>query len=337
MKRAKLIERIAIIAFCCILVLTAGLIPLVSYGKHRSYVEQVEANKPKPEIKQKLTSIEASLKEGVKYYANNKAQVKKEDVQVTAIYTKGEETIRESVDSESIRVSTSSEFAFKGGDIVVTYKSKTAKISVTLEAVKLTELKMTSAPYIVAYKTGEKFVKNGLEVVAVYNDGSEKTVKEESLNFGELSALKTSDKKVTVSYTEKEITKTIDIPVKVSDNFENGSVKKIFAKGYAIVESGKQLSSATATLLGEYESGNKLLLGEKDYTLNARAEVAKFGKKYEIEATYASDSSVSVKIPVMVRIHIEAEKGKLVNGKTGTEDEYFITEDNKYQKGGPVT
>ena len=337
MKKAKLIERIAIIAFCCILVLTAGLIPLTSYNSHRDYVKQMEANKPQPVIKAKLTGIEATLREGVKYYANNKAQVKKEDVEVTAVYTKGEETIKESVESEKIEITTPDKFAFEGGDITVSYKAHTAKISVTLEEVKLVELKMTSAPYLVAYKTGDNFVSQGLEVAAVYNDGSEKSLSEENLDFGTLTALKTSDKKITVTYTEKEITKTLDIPVTVADNFENGGVRKIFAKEDAIVEAGKQLSTATATILGEYESGNKLLLSEDDYEINARTEVAEFGKKYEIEATYTQDDSISVKVPVIVRIHIEGENGTLVGGRKNTETEYTITDEGEFVAGNPIS
>lgn len=336
MKKAKLIERIVIIAFCCILVVSAGLIPLVSYNTHQNYVKEMEENKPKPVVKSTLTGIEAYLKDGVKYYANNKASVKSSDLKVVAVYKQGEETYTEDVPEDKINFSTPDEFAFNGGDITVTYKSKTAKIPVTLEEVKLVQLKMTEEPYLVAYETGSSFTSEGLEAVAVYNDGSEKILTSESLVVEDKTSLKKTDSKVTVCYTDNGVTKTFDIPIKVADDFSNGKVKKIFAKENAIVTVGEQISSAKVTLIGEYENGNKLVLSSDKYDVSARTETAVFGKKYQLDVSYTEDSSVTAVVPVTVRLHTEGEDGTLVGGKKRTETEYVVSDGN-FVKGDSVT
>lgn len=337
MKKAKIIERIAVIAFCCVIALTAGIIPIASYSSHKAYVDRINANKPKPVLKAQLVSIDAKLKDGVEYFANNKAQVRAEDIAVTANFEKGDEKYSEEVPSDKFAFEVNDRFAFDGGNITVTYRTKQTTIPVTLTAVKLQSLSVLTKPYRVYYKTGSKFNPDGLTVNAVYNDGSVTVVGKDALSYDADKVLAKTDKSVTVSYAEKDITKTLEVPVTVSDEVIDGKVKKLIVTDYAYVLDGELLSTATASLLGEYESGNTLALSPENYTIEARTERASIGRKYTVKAVYNEDSTVEATIPAIVRKHIEGEDGTFIgSGKAKTETEYFVV-DGQFVSGDSIT
>jgi len=84
--------------------------------------------------------------------------------------------------------------------------TKTCKqaISVTY---KLTGIEITTAPSKTAYKYGDNFETKGMVVQAEYSNGSKKVVSEYTVTDG--SNLATGKADVTVSYTEKGVTKTV--------------------------------------------------------------------------------------------------------------------------------
>ena len=90
--------------------------------------------------------------------------------------------------------------------------------------VTLKNIKITKAPKKTEYTEGEKFDKTGMVVTAEYSDGTSKEIK--NYTYTPSGELNTTHKKITISYTENQITKTVeqDIVVKkvvVEDKEEN--------------------------------------------------------------------------------------------------------------------
>lgn len=73
--------------------------------------------------------------------------------------------------------------------------------------VTLTNIQVTKAPTKTTYTEGEKFDKTGMVVTAEYSDGTSKEITD--YRYTPSEELKATDKKITISYTEGEITKTV--------------------------------------------------------------------------------------------------------------------------------
>ena len=74
------------------------------------------------------------------------------------------------------------------------------------EKAKLDSIEIKEAPTKTVYTEGEKFDKTGMKVIAKYSDGTTKEIK--NYAYTPAGELKTTDKTITVSYTENEVTKT---------------------------------------------------------------------------------------------------------------------------------
>lgn len=80
--------------------------------------------------------------------------------------------------------------------------------------VKLTSIAITKAPSKTNYTEGNTFSKTGMVVTATYSDGTKKEVTNYSVSPS--GALKTTDKKVTITYTEGGVTKTVNQAISVA-------------------------------------------------------------------------------------------------------------------------
>ena len=87
--------------------------------------------------------------------------------------------------------------------------------------VTLTNIKITKAPTKTTYTEGEKFDKTGMVVTAEYSDETSKEITKYTYTPSE--ALKTTDKKITISYTEGEVTKTVVQEITVINAPENNT------------------------------------------------------------------------------------------------------------------
>lgn len=85
----------------------------------------------------------------------------------------------------------------------------------------LTNIKITKAPTRTAYTEGEIFDKTGMVVTAEYSDGTSKEIT--NYTYVPSGALKATDEKVTISYTEGEVTKTVDQDITVISASENNT------------------------------------------------------------------------------------------------------------------
>ena len=78
----------------------------------------------------------------------------------------------------------------------------------------LTNIEITKMPNKTVYEEGEKFDPTGMEVTATYSDNSQEKVT--NYTYIPTGSLKTTDKKVVISYTEKNITKTAEVNITVN-------------------------------------------------------------------------------------------------------------------------
>ena len=74
-------------------------------------------------------------------------------------------------------------------------------------------------PTTISYVEGEKFDKTGMVVTAEYSDGTNKEIT--NYTFAPSEALKVTDKKITISYTEGNITKTVQQDITVISNLKD--------------------------------------------------------------------------------------------------------------------
>ena len=331
-KIGKFIEVIILLAGILLAVAAVVTIPLNSYNEYKAYREKlIELSKPEP--KPILESLSIQLKEGVKYFKNDLAEPKVEDLVVVANYTLDGVPYSEEIPAGKFDIATNPDFYAVGGDIKVTYKGKTETLNVELIPVKIESLSIMQNPYTVKYQTGSAFDANGLILSAIYNDGSTKIIPADKYVVDTETALVTGDSSVSVSYTEDDQTNVIEVPIGVVDVLDNGTVTKLIVTSDAIVEAGSKLSTTQMEVNGVYESGNRLPLDRSGYVVSGSDTVAKFGKAYTVSVSYVDNPEVSVSTSVIVCATLQGEKGTVVGGGIKTEAEYAVV-DGVIQKVG---
>ena len=321
---------IEIVALLLGLVITAGVviaIPMKSYNEYKDYLAEVEKqneDKKQQAIKPELESITAELKEGIKYFANDMAEVRPEHFIVTANYTKeGQEPWSELVEEGDFTVSSPADFYAKGGKITVKYKGHATTVEVSLEPVVLESIEITVNPYTIKYQAGTSFDASGMIVTAHYNDGSAKVLADDQYTAPE-KLLSIGDTAVTVSFTDGEVTKSADVAIGVSETLDNGAVASIVIVDGAIVNAGQQITTAAMEVNAVYENGNRRPLAQDEYTIDAALGAVEFGKMYHLTVSYNADPTKTAATDVKVRQTLQGENGTIVGGSKKTEDEYAI-------------
>ena len=112
--------------------------------------------------------------------------------------------------------------------ITVKYEGKTANLNITVTpkevpAKTLVKIEVTKNPDKVKYIEGEKFNKTGMEVTAIYSDGSSKVIN--NYNCFPITELSTSNSTITISYTENGKTVTATLPIEVRAKNTNNNDK----------------------------------------------------------------------------------------------------------------
>ena len=90
---------------------------------------------------------------------------------------------------------------------------------------ELSSIEITTPPTKTEYVAGEKFDPTGMVVTAKYDDETEKTLTAEDWTYDLTGELKTSDRNVTVSYTENEVTKTVRQRITVTNDVVEAAIK----------------------------------------------------------------------------------------------------------------
>lgn len=329
-KKMKLFEKIFL---GTVALATAGalvMVPLQSYNEYQDYLAGLE----KPDIggttpikKPVLQKIEATLVEGVRYFANDMAEAKPEDFHVVAHYTvKDEDPYTEVLETDKYTVQTPSDFYEKGGDVSISFRGKTTSVSIELEPVVLEKIEVKVRPYTIRYAVGSTFDAAGMSVVAVYNDGSTKELSADEYTVDTETALTAADKSVSISYRDGDVEKSVLVEIGVSETFDNGAVESIMIVDKAIVNAGEHVTDAQMEVNAVYESGNRVPLTSEEYSINGASEEIEFGKQYKVEVVYGADTSKKATTDVIVRQTVQGEDGVIVGGGIKTETEYKVVD-----------
>jgi len=332
----RIIEISVLIASFLVVVGVMIAAPLTSYNDYKEYLAQIEESK-KPVPKPVLESISIQLKEGVKYFANDMAKADNDDFIVYANYTiEGGDPYSEELAEDQFTVSTAVDFYSVGGEITVSFKGKTAAVSIELIPVQVEKIELVSTPYVVKYQAGTNFNPDGMVLLATYNDGTTKKLTA-GYEVDVEKALTTADKSMTVSYTEGGTTKTASVPITVTETFDDGNVIAMFIEGDAVVQSGSVLANAVMNVSAVYESGNRKPLSRTDYIIAGENTIAKLGKSYKVTLSYNNNPSIELVTDVVVRNTVQGENCTIVGGTTKTEAEYVVTDGNIVASGKNVT
>ena len=323
----RIIEAIVLLLGLVATAFVVIAIPMKSYNEYKDYLAQIEQQNEEnkqQQVKPVLESITVTLKEGVKYYANDMAEARAEHFTVVANYTKGEESYSEPVEEGKFSVKTAANFYSVGGDITISYRGATATVTVELVPVVLESISVEVAPYTVNYAAGATFDDAGMIIRANYNDGSSKILSAEEYSVDKETPLTTADNKVTVSYGSGENVKTVSVEINVSDVLDNGAVETIVIVNNAIVNAGDPITAAMMEVNAIYENGNRVALSAEEYTISGFDGALEFGKTYQLTVSYNADPTKIAKTDVIVRQTVQGEDGVIVGGKKNTETEYVV-------------
>ena len=190
--------------------------------------------------------------------------------------------------------------------VTVTYNGKTASVPVTVKAVELTGIEVTKQPDKTEYFDGDSFDPTGMEVTAVYNNGSREIVSTEECTFSpeKLTAGLTS---VTVTYKEK----TASVSVTVLD-IELAGIEVTKQPDKTVYEAGDKFDPTGMEITASYNNGSKAPVSIDECTFSPETITEGLTS---VTVTYngkTASISVTVKIPELSSIEITKQPDKVV-------------------------
>ena len=146
------------------------------------------------------------------------------------------------------------------------------------EEVQLTNIKIKQAPSKTEYNEGENFSTSGMKVEAEYSDGTKKEITNYTVKNG--NNLKANQTSVTISYTEGEVTKTVDQSITVNKKtlteikVVTEPTKKAYTEGESFNKSGMKVeavyNNGTRKEITDYtiSNGNNLQANQTSVTIS---------------------------------------------------------------------
>ena len=104
---------------------------------------------------------------------------------------------------------------------MVTKDAETIKINDVQNSVEikkdvvLTGIKIVKKPDKLVYSVGERFDKQGMEILAEYSDGTSKKIT--NYTYSPSDNLEISDNKIVISYTEEDISQKVELEIEVNN------------------------------------------------------------------------------------------------------------------------
>lgn len=314
----KLLKTITGIAAGVVVASTALGVMIGSYTTYMDYYNKAQEEKAHQKylnsLPLELLGIDASLKSGVAYYDNGRANPTADDFQVIAHFTEKGKDFDSILQSKDFSITVPETFKESGGTIQVSYTytyeeetkeadsssesgesssesseetptepktiTKTADVAISLTAVKLDRLVLLENPYRVYYSDAMAFDKSGMKVKAIYNDGTEKEVDIDTITIETEGLLKEGEESATVSYQEGDDKISLDVPVTVvkESEYSDGNIVSLETEGTTILNEGDLLSSAHVAVRAKYGNGNRLIVDPSTYSITGNVENASFMK-----------------------------------------------------------
>lgn len=323
MNKIKKNTILSFVGAVCIALIT---IPTSAYIKYKSHTntDNNMRNSTSTSVtpKRVLSSIEATLKDEVKFYANNLARITNDDVIVVAHYFNDKIEETEIVESNKFMLSSPSDFYLNGGKITVSYLGKTSSFDVKLIKVEAESIFVRKKPYQINYQVNSFFNANGMEIAVNYNDGSTSVLDKSDYILNDSKPLLIDDKLINISYNNGIKVLTTSVSINVVEHLNNGSVVALDIDGNAIAYANDKLSNTNVKVLKVYENGNKELLDKSQYIIEGSNEYALLGEKQTINIKWGESK---LEVPVVTRYHIECEDTNIVGGRIVDEPEYLFS------------
>ena len=205
-------------------------------------------------------------------------------LQVKAVYTTGEEDLA------------AADYQLSGFDsatagektITVTFETQTATFKVNVAEVVLTGIRIAGNPTKVAYYQGEEFDAAGIQVKAVFNNGSERDVAAADLAFSGFDGNNPGEQTITVTYQEK--TATFNVNVIAQNGIEITAAPKKVRYGV-----GEEFDATGLKVSRTFADGGKKELAEGEFTYAGFDSTTKGEKTITVTAgTYTAEFKVNV-------------------------------------------
>ena len=170
---------------------------------------------------------------------------------------------------------------------------------------ELSSIEITTPPTKTEYIAGEKFDPAGMVVTAKYDDETEKTLTAEDWTYDLTGELKTSDRNVTVSYTENEVTKTVRQRITVTNDVTDAEIKTHATKTEYLP--GDVFDPAGMVITVTYEDGSTEDITAEDSAVTVDdTPIAEGQTAVEIKV---GDIVLEEPITTTAGIFVEAENG----------------------------
>ena len=204
----------------------------------------------------------------------------------------------------------------------------------TVEVAKLYGLKITHAPNKTTYKEGEKFDSTGMVITATYDDLSSKAVT--NYTVAPNGPLTFEDKKVTISYTEGDITKSVtqDITVQSATALVSIAIKTPASKlEYSV---GEKFDPMGMEIEATYGNGSKHIV--TDYTITPAGELTKDDTSVTIsytegDVTQSVTQAITVVDAVLTSLSIKTAPTKMVYNLGEEFDSTGLSVEGTYSNG----
>lgn len=342
-KNKNFVRLFSLILAGVILISSCLAVMLPSYLSYNSYYNKLVAEREHEKylnsLPLELKGIKAKLADGVEYYTDGKASPANGDLEVVAQFTEKGKDFDKILSDEDFELEIPEDFKANGGTLNVTYTYqpekdadsetdpepvvKTADVDVSLTKVALKQLKIIENPYRVYYSDAMNFAPNGIKVKAIYNNGHEVALTEKDITIEDTATLTAGKEAVKISYTQENVTVKTDVAIKVDTvaNYDDGAVLKIEPAEKIIVTEGQKISEVKSDILALYESGNRLILADDEYSISGNTVNASFVNNCLLEVSLNDNQTINCKAAAAVQYKIEAEEAVNVGGTSKTVDE----------------
>lgn len=217
------------------------------------------------------------------------------------------------------------------------------------DKITLYQIKISKAPNKTKYKVGEKFDKTGMEITAYYDDLSSKVVTD--YTYSPNGALTFNDKKITISYTENGVTKTVNQDINVESSTTLSKIEITKAPTKLTYSTGEKFDPMGMEIKATYEDGSTrvvtgyvvtpdgaLTVNDKEVTISyTEGEVTKVIKQpITVVEAYVTEISIAT-LPTKMEYNLGDEfdptgmvvNAKYSNGNTSPIDNYVVSPSGK--------
>ena len=329
----SIIKWVLVILAAVIFITSTASFMSQSRDEWQDYYDNLMAGKENQKYEESLSlvfeDVSVKLNEGVCYYDNGKALVKKEDLQVTAIFSEKGKIIENEIDPSEYEMVVPDSFALTGGKVMIKYFYqppmaegaevapdpilRVAEIDIQLTPVAPVSLKVIDNPYKVCYIENTMFDPTGIKLEVEFNTGDKVVIDDNDISFVNVKLSKDTDS-VNVFYTKSGVTADADIKITVKSENEyfDGEIVSIAPQDQMYFADGQNVSNAHIGVLATYKSGNRVILSADEYTVSSNVDRASLSEKC-IFSIYLNDNpDINCVASAITYLSIEAENALLL-------------------------